>query len=81
MFSVQTENLPWSPIHLRYGVFQPDSASPSNKSVYTLSTFKDKGNLVPLAESLPRGYELTGLYVECPRAFGKKSSSSFARFV
>ena len=81
MFSVQTGNLPWSPIHLCYGVFQPEPAGPSDKSVYTLSTFKDKGDLVQFAESLPRGFELTGLYAECPRTFGKKPSSSFARFV
>ena len=46
-----------------------------------MSIFKGKGDLVQLADSFPHGFELTGLYAECPRAFGKKLSSSFATFV
>ena len=46
-----------------------------------MSTFKGKGDLVQCAESFPRGYKLMGLYVECPRVFGKMPSSSFAHFV
>ena len=80
-FTVQTGNVPWSPIHDRYGVFQPKLAGPSNKSIYPLFIFKGKDDLVQLAKDFPCEYELTSLYAECPRMFGEKPSQSFASFV
>lgn len=81
-YSQTVGKIPWSIVQSPPGVFNPLPAGPSNpSSIYSLSLLKGRNNLVNLVEAIHRGYELTGLYQECPRMFGDKRTPSFAEYL